>query len=48
MCKNLALFVNTFTAHDKYCLLNRDNLPQPIKLHLSKKQKALAEFFSKC
>ena len=33
------------TADDKYSLLNRDNLTQPIPTQLSQKQKAFAEFF---
>ena len=33
------------TADDKYSLLNRDNLTQPIPTQLSQKQKALFEFF---
>ena len=32
------------TADDKYSLLNRDNLTQPIPKHLSQKQKAFAQF----
>ena len=39
------------TADDKYSLLNRDNLTQPIPTQLSQKQKAFAQFFfpvSKC
>ena len=32
------------TADDKYSLLNRDNLKQPIATHLSQKQKAFSEF----
>ena len=39
------------TADDKYSLLNRDNLKQPIPTHLSQNQKAFAQFFlpfSKC
>ena len=39
------MFVNTLTADDKYSLLNRDNLRQPIRTTLSKKQKALSQFF---
>ena len=35
----LRLFVNTLTANEKYCLLNRDNLMQPIQMQLSQKQK---------
>ena len=33
------------TADDKYSLLNRDNLTQPIPTRLSQKQKASSEFF---
>ena len=33
------------TADDKYSLLNRDNLTQPIPTQLSQKQKALAQIF---
>ena len=43
--KILTLFVNTFTADDKYSLLNRDNLTQPIEIQLSQKQKIFSEFF---
>ena len=32
------LFVNTFTTDDKYSLLNRENLTQPIHMQLSQKQ----------
>ena len=38
------MFVNTLTD-DKYSLLNRDNLTQPIRTQLSQKQKAFSEFF---
>ena len=38
ICKILGLFVNRLTADDKYFLLNRGNLTQPIQLHLSKKK----------
>ena len=44
--KILGLFVNTFSEDDKYCLLYRDNLTQPIQKLLSKKQKTFSEFFS--
>ena len=41
------LFLNTFTADDKYSPLNRDNLAQPIQMmQLSQKQKTFSEFFS--
>ena len=33
------------TADDKYSLLNRDNLTQPIPTRFSQKQKAYFEFF---
>ena len=33
------------TADDKYSLLNRDNLTQPIPTRLSQKQKAISQFF---
>ena len=43
--KALELFVYTLTADDKYSLLNRDNLAQPIRTQLSQKQKAFLQFF---
>ena len=43
--KSLLLFVNTLTADDKYSLLKRDNLAQPIRTQLSQKQKAFYLFF---
>ena len=39
------MFFNTLTADDKYSLLNRDNLTQPIRTILSQKQKAFTQFF---
>ena len=44
-CKALYVFVNTLTADDKYSLLNRNNLRQPIRTPLSQKQKTFSEFF---
>ena len=44
--KILRLFVNTLTEDDKYCLLYRDNLSQPIQILLSQKQKTFSQFFS--
>ena len=32
------------TADDKYSLLNRDNLTQPIRTQLSQKQKAFSQY----
>ena len=46
LCKILRLFVNTFTDDDKYSLLYRDNLTQPIQILLSQKQKTFFQFFS--
>ena len=45
------MFVKTFTADDKYSLLNRDNLTHPIRTPLSQKHKAFSPYFlpsSKC
>ena len=44
LCKILSLFVNTLTADDKYSLLNRDNLTQPIDTQLSQKPKTFSQF----
>ena len=46
LCKILRLFVNTLTDDDKYSLLYRDNLTQPIQIQLSQKQKNFLQFFS--
>ena len=46
LCKILRLFFNTFTDNDKYSLLYRDNLIQPIQILLSHKQKTFSQFFS--
>ena len=46
LCKILSLFVNTLTDDDKYSLLCRDNLMQPIQILLSQKQKTFSRFFS--
>ena len=46
LCKFLRLFVNTLTDDDKYFLLYRDNLMQPIQMMLSIKQKTFSELFS--
>ena len=35
ICKILGLFVNTLTTNDKYSVLNRVNLTQPIQIQLS-------------
>ena len=46
LCKILRLFVNTLTDDDKYSLLYRDNLMQPIRILWSHKQKTFSQFFS--
>ena len=45
ICKVLAMFVNILTSDDKYFLLNRENLRQPIQMQLSHKQKHLLNLF---
>ena len=45
-CKILGLFVNTLSEDDKYCLLYKDNLLQPIQILLSQKQKTFSQFFA--
>ena len=47
LCKILRLLVNTLTDDDKYSLLYRDNLTQPIPILLSQKQKTFSKFSSK-
>ena len=44
--KIFRLFVNTLANDDKYCLLYRENLRQPIQLLLSEKQKTFSQFLS--
>ena len=39
------MFVNTLTADDKYSLLNRSNLTQPIQILSSHKVRTFSEFF---
>ena len=46
LCKILRLFVNTLTTDDKYSLLNRDNLTQPIQILLYQKDWTFSQFFS--
>ena len=45
LCKMLRLSVNTLTADDKYSLLNRNNLRQPIPIVLWQKENTLSQFF---
>ena len=46
LCKFLRLFGKTLTADDKYFLLSRGNLTQPIQILLSQKQSTFSELFS--
>ena len=43
--KVLGRFVNTLIAKDKYHLLDRDNLRQPIAMQLCNIQKTFSHFF---
>ena len=45
LCKFLRLFVKTLTVDEKYCLLYREKLTQPIQILLNQKQKTLSQFF---
>ena len=45
ICKTLQVFVNTLTPDDKFSLLNRENLVQPIHMILSEKKKPVLDFF---
>ena len=46
LCKIFRLFVNKLTPDDKYCLLRRDKVKQPIQILLSQKQTTFLKFFS--
>ena len=46
ICKILRLFVDTFTSYNKYSVLNREYLTQPIHMQLFQKQNTFSEFFS--
>ena len=46
LCKISVRFVNTLTDDDKYSLLYRDNLTEPIQILLSQKQKTFSQLFS--
>ena len=43
-CKFLRLLVRTLTDDEKYYLLYRENLTQPIQILLSQKRKTFCEF----
>ena len=40
------MFVNILTADDKYYLLNRNNLRQPIQMQLSQRKETFPELIS--
>ena len=46
LCKFLRLLVKTLTDDEKYSLLYRENLTQPILILLSQKPKIFSKFFS--
>ena len=46
LCEFLRLFAKTLTDDEKYCLLYRANLTQPIQILISQKQKTFSQFFS--
>ena len=46
LCKFLTLLVKTLTDDEKYFLLYRENLMQPIQILLSEKRKTFSEYFS--
>ena len=46
LCKILRLFGNTLTVDDKYSLLYREYLTQPIQILLSQKENSFFHFFS--
>ena len=46
LCKFLTLLVKTLTDDERYFLLYRENLIQPIQILLSEKRKTLSKFLS--
>ena len=46
LCKFLRLLVKTLTDDEKFSLLYRENLMQPIQILLSEKPKIFSQFFS--
>ena len=45
LCKFLRLLVKTWTDDEKYSLVYRENLTQPIQILLSQKRKTFSQFF---
>ena len=41
----LGVFVNTFIVDDKYRVQDCENLPLPIQIQLSEKEKTFSQFF---
>ena len=46
LCKLIRLLVKTLTDDEKYSLLYRENLTQPIQILLSQKRKFFSDIFS--
>ena len=46
LCKFLKLLVKRLTDDEKYSLLYRENLTQPIQMLVSQKRKLFSQFFS--
>ena len=46
LCKFLRFFVKTLTEDEKYYLVHRDNLTEPIQILLSQREKTFSGFFS--
>ena len=46
LCKFLRLLVKTLTDDEKYSLLYRENITQPMQILLSQKRKTFSQFFS--
>ena len=44
-CKIVVLFVNPWSADNRYSFLNRDDLKQHFQMQLSQKGKLVSEFF---
>ena len=46
LCKIIRLFLKSLIDDEKYALLYRDNLEQPIQILLSKKKQTFSKYFS--
>ena len=47
-CQIFGLLLKILAAHEKYPVLNRDNLTIPIHKKFSQKQKAFSQIFPRC